>query len=335
MTDDKVQVLASAPGKVVLSGEYAVLDGAPAVCMALDRRARVTIATSGDDHHRVSAPGLCDQERRFRCQDGVFEWLDAGFDFGLLEAAWLATNMRSDAGLSLILDTRDFVDPDSGQKSGIGSSAALTVALTAALNELSHSTIDAVDAAFAAHQELQQGHGSGVDIACSLAGGLIEYRASAKQSQSLAWPDGLAYALVWSGAAASTTQKLEQLARSEARPSRMALVCAAKRLANAWRQQAAAEILEEYRDYTTVLREFSLDHELGIFDAGHAELVEAAQAAGINYKPCGAGGGDIGIVLAQDAAAIQAFVDNALTAEYRVLDVSIDLQGVTTERTQH
>ncbi len=309
MTDAKVQVLASAPGKVVLSGEYAVLDGAPAVCMALDRRARVTIATSGDDHHRVSAPGLCDQGRRFHCKDGVFEWLDAGFDFGLLEAAWLATNMGCDAGLSLILDTRDFVDPESGQKTGIGSSAALIVALTAALNELSQPTINAVDAAFAAHQELQEGHGSGVDIACSLAGGLIEYRASAKKSHSLA--------------------------RSEARPSRLALVCAAKRLANAWRQQAADVILEEYRDYTTVLREFSLDHDLGIFDAGHAELVEAAQSAGINYKPCGAGGGDIGIVLAKDAVAIQAFVDNALTAEHRVLDASIDLQGVRTERTQH
>ena len=37
------RVTASAPGKVVLSGEYAVLSGAPAICMAVNRRATVTI----------------------------------------------------------------------------------------------------------------------------------------------------------------------------------------------------------------------------------------------------------------------------------------------------
>ena len=38
-----MRIRASAPGKIVLSGEYAVLDGAPAICAAVDRRAAVTI----------------------------------------------------------------------------------------------------------------------------------------------------------------------------------------------------------------------------------------------------------------------------------------------------
>jgi phosphomevalonate kinase len=32
-----MRITASAPGKLVLSGEYAVLDGAPAICVAVDR----------------------------------------------------------------------------------------------------------------------------------------------------------------------------------------------------------------------------------------------------------------------------------------------------------
>ena len=46
--------VASAPGKFVLSGEYAVLDGAPAICVAVDRRAVVTIETHGGDHSIVT-----------------------------------------------------------------------------------------------------------------------------------------------------------------------------------------------------------------------------------------------------------------------------------------
>jgi phosphomevalonate kinase len=38
--------MASAPGKLVLAGEYAVLDGAPAIVMAVDRRAVVSVAAS-------------------------------------------------------------------------------------------------------------------------------------------------------------------------------------------------------------------------------------------------------------------------------------------------
>ncbi len=56
MTEPRQQqrITASAPGKLVLSGEYAVLDGAPAICMAVDRRARVTISASGEEFINLS-----------------------------------------------------------------------------------------------------------------------------------------------------------------------------------------------------------------------------------------------------------------------------------------
>ena len=47
-----------ADGKIVLAGEYAVLWGAPAVCMAVDRRAVVTVDKSANGQCRVTTPGF-------------------------------------------------------------------------------------------------------------------------------------------------------------------------------------------------------------------------------------------------------------------------------------
>ncbi|MFU8876606.1 MAG: hypothetical protein ACNA7E_00585, partial [Wenzhouxiangellaceae bacterium] len=49
------RVVASAPGKLIVIGEYAVLEGAPALVLGLNRRVRVT-ALPGQG--RLSAPQL-------------------------------------------------------------------------------------------------------------------------------------------------------------------------------------------------------------------------------------------------------------------------------------
>ena len=114
-------IVASAPGKVVLSGEYAVLDGAPAICMAVDRRARVRIEATGDDFHEVIAPGHVDEPRRFLVRDGIFGWLDSSDEFELLEHVWRTSGVDRQGGLALELDTSAFLDPVRGCKTGIGS----------------------------------------------------------------------------------------------------------------------------------------------------------------------------------------------------------------------
>ena len=51
-------VFAEAPGKLVILGEYAVLTGAPALVLAVDRYCRAEIAPSEDEfcHLCISAP---------------------------------------------------------------------------------------------------------------------------------------------------------------------------------------------------------------------------------------------------------------------------------------
>lgn len=333
MTEQYVQ--ASAPGKLLLSGEYAVLDGAPAICMAIDRRARVSIKPGAGNRHTVAAPGYTDRVGEFRGTKGDCEWLAGAEAFGLVDQVWRAAEPVSDAPLAIRLDSREFSDPEHGTKLGIGSSAALSVALAAAISEISETSADARSIAYAAHRQMQGGLGSGADIACCSAGGLIEYRMSGATVMSLDWPDGLHYALLWSGVAASTSERLRTIDAGRIVSTRVALVESARRVAAAWRGGQAAAVLREYDDYIRALQAFSIDHELGIFDAGHAEVLASAGAAGLVYKPCGAGGGDIGILLGADPGAIDALVGRALPGGFQVLSMSIDPAGVRVDREEH
>jgi hypothetical protein len=51
---------------------------------------------------------------------------------------------------------------------------------------------------------------------------------------------------------------------------------------------------------------------------------------GLIYKPCGAGGGDVGIALGADNAALERFADN-LTPDHAILDARLDPAGVRVE----
>ena len=186
-----MQIAASAPGKFVLSGEYAVLDAAPAICVAVDRRASVTIEAHAGDHHIVRAPGFTKATGRFEANRGGLTWLSGTRDFGLFEAVWNASRPAGDAGsMAISLDTEAFRDPSSGSKIGLGSSAALAVALATALDSLGGKS--AAQVAHAAHRQFQGGSGSGIDVACSIAGGAIEYRMEKRRSKPVQRPSSFA-----------------------------------------------------------------------------------------------------------------------------------------------
>jgi phosphomevalonate kinase len=300
-----MKVVASAPGKVVLSGEYAVLDGAPAVCAAVNRRAVVKLDKSPDGQCHISSPGISGEDR-----------------FSIVDAVCGGAR----PSLSIQLDTRLF--SEEGHKIGIGSSAALTVALVAALGKSN----DVFVKALLAHSELQGGAGSGVDVAAAAHGGLIAYEMKTRSVSQIGWPDGLAWRLLWTGSSASTAAKLAKLAEHAGGPSRSALGLAAKSMAEAWRTGDVDEILMEYVSYIRVLRQFSVDHDLGIFDAGHEQLTDAAMLEQLVYKPAGAGGGDIGILFGRRESDLDRFIAKNSELVHTVLPCELDPNGVRLEQ---
>jgi phosphomevalonate kinase len=336
---------ASAPGKAVLSGEYAVLQGAPAISMAVDCRARVTVESSGEDFHSVVSPGIA-SEATFRCTErGRIDWLDDGRtnpDQALLEHVWRAVQVLPSEGLALTLDTRPFFDAESSLKLGFGSSSALAAALTASLakagtaNAGARAARDIPGAAMRAHSGFQGGMGSGIDVATAISGGVIAYAMRPDQRvKVLSWPDSLKISLMWSGKPASTAERLKKLERFErnraARTAAAHLVDASSVVLDEWEKGSAAAILDSLRAYTIALRRFSVEHRLGVFDAGHQELCDVAEENGLVYKPSGAGGGDIGVLFAHDDEAIDEFGAHAGQLGFRRLDRGIESAGLTYE----
>ena len=296
--------VASAPGKIVLSGEYAVLFGAPAICMAVTHRAVADVSDSPDSECHLTTPGFSGEDA-----------------FNVVDAVYGSEPPAS----NISLDTRAFLTD--GRKIGIGSSAALTVALVAARRN----SVDVYASSLDAHRELQGGAGSGVDVAAAVHGGLIEYEMSTRNVRTFSWPEGLLMRVLWTGIPASTGAKLRKLAEQEVRPSRSALRLAASQMADHWRSGDAEQILSGYVSYVGVLRQFSVDHDLGIFDAGHDELTDAAMVSNLVYKPAGAGGGDIGILLGQNALELDDFVAEHADRVHGIVSCELDPDGVRLE----
>ena len=264
-------VSASAPGKLVLSGEYAVLRGATAIAMAIDVRARARVRGISGTASTVVAPGFTDDVASFtRDGDGVYSW--SGCPYPLLESVLDAVAPWPSPALSLELDTRRFRDESSGRKFGFGSSAALATALSASILTMSGRARELPALACAAHRSFQRGMGSGVDVAASLSGGVIAYRMNdGAACQPLAWPGGLAYRILWSGRPADTAARLQTLGLHgfAERPALRGLVESANRVASRWPALAAAESIVELRQYVQALRDFDAELNAGIFGGGH------------------------------------------------------------------
>jgi len=330
-------VLVSAPGKAIVSGEYAVLVGAPAICLAVDRRASVKIVATNNSVHDVATPGHLDGVWEFSVNNSKeIDWLASPPPNGLrlIEEAWRMVSIGKLSACSITVDTRDFFDPDSGQKLGLGSSAAAMTALVCALRasreKPGQSPIGDYSLARSAHSALQDGLGSGVDVATSFHGGVIEYRiGDAKAPIHHLWPGGLVVRLLWSGQPAKTKTRISKLDTGDEYAAEWSdLTNAAKMVASVWASGRSADVLAALSNYTRVLCDFNDDLELGIFDAGHNELARLADDSDVVYKPSGAGGGDIGMVFATDDAIADAFVGKAMKRGFSLLPAALDASGV-------
>ncbi|GGY01671.1 phosphomevalonate kinase [Litchfieldella qijiaojingensis] len=347
-----MRILASAPGKLVLFGEYAVLEGAPALVLAVDRRARVELDKGKDkDWTLISQPYL-EREVHFTLDaDNAVRWLDLSkaersrlrYVQRLIEMlskeAWF--DAASERG-SLMLDTRAFHEPG-GVKLGLGSSAALTVALMAAAgatreNACQDRPLPQLPSLLSRHRSLQGGRGSGLDVAASLYGGAILYTLESHTQAMprvipVALPGSIRLLCLWSGRAASTGEFLTRLqAWREARPEVATwlmgrLEALARDGSCALEAGSPEELLRAMAEYGDGLRALGDASGLDIYSAEHRRLATLARQAGIVYKPSGAGGGDIGVAASNDPERLDYLRRLSESAGFLCLNLQPDSRG--------
>jgi mevalonate kinase len=186
---DLIQVTASAPGKVILFGEHAVVYGKPAIAVAVNRLAHVTLTDRTDSHVRAELNGLgvvgfLDLENETIESPG--NQLSKGMLKYILKALKVIKgrtefNQSGTESIKTGLDVT--VDIEMPVASGLGSSAAVTVATLAAAGKYHGLDLEAEEIASLAHQvELEvQGAASPIDTTLSTHGGAIYLSRDARE----------------------------------------------------------------------------------------------------------------------------------------------------------
>ncbi|MGW0792242.1 phosphomevalonate kinase [Streptomyces sp. NPDC002911] len=307
-------VVRSAPGKLFVAGEYAVVEpGTPAILVAVDREITVTVSDAATTHGVIS----CDLGPRTRPAHVV---------------AAKATVSRLLAEHGMPMPTLDVSTHsqlhERGRKFGLGSSGAVTVATVRAVAafcglELSHDHLFRLALLATARIDPK---GSGGDLAASTWGGWIAYRAPDRdlvldlarrrgvaEALHTPWPGydvrrlppprGLALEVGWTGRPASTTSLVAALHRRTWRGSAAHRTFVKTSTDFVHAAAAALEtgdrtgLLRQIRRARHELARLDEDADLGIFTTELTALCDAAESVGGAAKPSGAGGGDCGIAL--------------------------------------
>lgn len=314
-------VTASAPGKLFLAGEYVVLRGAPAVVAAIDRRVSVRFEPGGETLEIESLA-----EARTATVADPAAARDHG-DVGAVLASARATGVATGR---LVVDSRPFLAD--GRKLGLGRSAATITAASAAFLAADREWTKALvrSAALVANADLQQGLGSGADVAAAVHGGIVEVRRTGGDLvvAPCELPAGLRLVVAWSGRGAATVPLLERFATAAASPALSELGTVTESAVGALAAGDADAFCEAVRAAARLLGRLGDELGMPIVTPALARIIEIAEAHGAAAKPSGAGAGDCAIAFVRTPEEADALRAAWVAAGFEPLPLGIAEEGV-------
>ncbi len=166
---------ASAPAKVILTGEHAVVYNEPALVMAINRRAHVSVTTSRGDSVVMRSQEI-GESVQFPLERSIEQRVDGARSLRLLPFLTLAQQVAQKAEYSGGLQIS--IQSEIPIAAGLGSSAAIGVAMSAALGKCLGVKLsrDRISKIAYESEKLIHGYPSGIDNVISAYGGLIVFR---------------------------------------------------------------------------------------------------------------------------------------------------------------
>lgn len=350
-----MKVFADAPGKLVLIGEYAVLENSPAIVAAVNRRATITIEKTGEDLSLLNLPHLKDSVPLY-ADGAMIKPLVTPKSQLTTEVVNRVVSMLNRIiekeitvktafhGVKLTIDSSDFFSTENNIKLGLGSSAAVTVGLLAAVrkhinpawvnkNALMH-------VGYRQHNESQHQAGSGIDIAASVFGGVLRYKAKANAAgfspviKKVSVPEDLQMGFVWTGRPASTGSFLERLKdfkinnTIDYNRSMRWLIRQAQAGCQAFEQKDTKKFLQTVERFHHSLEDLGHASRIPIISNKHRRIARIVYENGGYYKPSGAGGGDFGIIFSNQKSRIDRITNLVETEGFSFPKLSLSADGV-------
>jgi phosphomevalonate kinase len=288
----------SAPGKLVLLGEYGVLDGGMALVAAVDRRAVGRLGAGP-----ATAPSA------------------------VVEAVLQVAGRRGpgpELPVQIQVDTQGFCDRE-GRKLGLGSSAACAVVSSALV--IGSGGEDALEVAVEAHRAAFGGEGSGVDVAASYYGGVIASRQQPAPVMPLVSHLRDLSLFVLDTKRSASTAELVRACRASREWT--AYTDVLKGLAGegirAWSSQSARAFLSIVARAGRAMAALGRSAGVEIVTEEIDAIMRVAEELGGAAKPSGAGGGDVAIAFGFDRDLGAKLAERTGTD---LVDLAIDRRGL-------
>lgn len=305
------KIIATAPGNIMLMGEHSVLFGEPSLVCAVNHFIRVKLIPCKKKEISInSALG------KYHCAISEFKQ-QSGLEFVIAAIEQYIPVL--DTGLHLEIES------DFSHKIGLGSSAAVTVAVIAVLAEYSGSDCSKqqlFEYGLKAMHRVQNGRGSGSDLAASLYGGVISYNINPREIRMLSGLPELS--LFYAGYKTKTPEVLRRVeVLSQAYPDIYSDIY--KLMGKVTRAAENAIINQDWSNLGYLMNRYhGLMDALGVSDLTLSEIVYKLRKSPRikGAKISGSGLGDSVLALGQDPE---------LSIDYDMIDVEVSQQGVNIE----
>lgn len=355
------------PGKLMIAGEYAVLDpNYKCMVVAVDRY--ITAQINFNKENRLFLPQLGLENILWQIKDGQVEFSVSDPQLNFIENS---ISVVSQYLKEKYIELRPFhlkiesqlSNNESGKKYGLGSSAAIVVAVISAILSLHSNKRYDLDEIFKlsviAHLKAQ-GSGSGADIAAAVYGGWLQYSTfnagwileqleqGAKISdltnkpwpsliiEKLTPPRGLRLVVGWTKEEASTKIMIEKIFNFRKRDPhsyneflRNSLF-SVEALIESFKRDKLEEAMNSLALNRKALLKLGESAGVQIETEKLKKLCSIADAFG-SGKPSGAGGGDCGIAFIKNEMQIENLYRAWMANDIIPLKLKVSKQGVTIE----